>query len=60
MDMKLSEIFESVAIIEPNSFKLWDALTGSFPAGHFIDVIEEKFGCLFDDMAKKDVEEKVI
>lgn len=44
VEMTLSEIFQSVAIVEQDAMKIWTALTRAFPHGHFLGIIEDMYG----------------
>ena len=59
MDVTLKDLFSSVSIIHTKPKEVWSTLMEAYPHGFFQQVIETEFGCLFDDMAKKDVENRV-
>lgn len=49
MDLSLKEIFYSVAIIEPDAYKVWNELSSAYPPAHFDGVIEDTFGQFYDE-----------
>jgi len=59
MDLTLPEIFKALSVIEPSSYAVWAALTDAYPFGHFDEVIEETYGCFFDEDAQEELMEEV-
>ncbi len=39
--MTLGQIFKNIAVLEPQSYPVWNALLKAFPKGHFASLIFE-------------------
>lgn len=55
MELSLTEIFQSLSIIEQDAAKIWTELTKAYPEGHFDGVIEDTYGTFLDDEAQEKI-----
>jgi len=51
MELSLTEIFQSLNIIEQDAGKVWAELSKAYPEGHFDGVVEDIYGTFLDDEA---------
>ena len=57
MELTLKEIFSALAIIQPDPYIVWEALTEAYPEGHFNGVIEDEYGAFCDEDMLNDLQE---
>jgi hypothetical protein len=49
IDLTLDQIFEGIASLEPNPFKVWDLIEKHYKKNFFENVIIKRYASLFDN-----------